>query len=138
MELVRVKSSHVASVGYDPDTRVIRVVFQDGGVYEYPEQGEQVFREMLAAASIGRFLRERLGAGRKIGDSVKLREGSRELFVVEPDECCCAKLSQSLGKGYQGKTWLCPKCGCEWVCDLYPIGAEHVSHWRPNPVIMVF
>lgn len=35
MDRTKVKSSHVAAVGYDPDSRRLHVEFHNGQVYEY-------------------------------------------------------------------------------------------------------
>ncbi len=47
-------SSSLASVGYDPDKRVLEIEFRDGQVYEYFDIPESLFTELLEAESSGR------------------------------------------------------------------------------------
>ncbi len=56
MERVPVSSSTLASVGYDPDGRVLEVRFRHGGVYQYLDVPADVYRELMAAASHGSYL----------------------------------------------------------------------------------
>jgi hypothetical protein len=53
---VQVSSSTLASVGYDPDRHVLEVEFQHGGVYQYLDVPADVYRELLAADSLGSYL----------------------------------------------------------------------------------
>ena len=60
MDRSAVESSSVASVGYDPASRVLEVEFQGGGVYRYLEVPPEIHAELLAADSIGRFVNQRV------------------------------------------------------------------------------
>ena len=51
-------SSNVASVGYEPYTMVLEVEYIHGGVYQYFDVPEGVYREMMASESIGKFLNQ--------------------------------------------------------------------------------
>lgn len=55
MEMVPVKSSNLASVGYDPDRKVLRVSFLNGKSFDYKSVRPTVFSELLAAESAGKF-----------------------------------------------------------------------------------
>lgn len=53
MRRVTVESSCIDSVGYDNE--VLEVRFNNGGVYRYFEVPAQLYRQLLAAESKGRF-----------------------------------------------------------------------------------
>lgn len=52
---VFVKSSNIASAGYNPYTRKMYIKFHRGGVYEYSEVPEQVWDEFMKAESHGQY-----------------------------------------------------------------------------------
>jgi len=54
--MVLVSSSHIDAVDWDEG--VLTVVFHDGGKYEYSDVPEGIYREMLAAPSVGQFFRQ--------------------------------------------------------------------------------
>jgi KTSC domain-containing protein len=54
----RVKSSVVASVGYDPQQRRLEVAFHNGRVYAYFEVPPSVYEELVTAESVGKFFNE--------------------------------------------------------------------------------
>lgn len=56
MNRTPVSSSHVASVGYDPNTMTLEVEFKDGSVYQYFDVPETVYQELMRASSIGQFM----------------------------------------------------------------------------------
>jgi len=56
MERIEVASSNVASIGYDPDARILDVEFNGGTVYRYHEVPSDVHSELMRADSIGRHL----------------------------------------------------------------------------------
>jgi len=56
MNRTPVSSSHVASVGYDPNTLTLEVEFNDGSVYQYFDVPETVYQELLRASSVGTFM----------------------------------------------------------------------------------
>ncbi|GAA0305537.1 KTSC domain-containing protein [Kineococcus aurantiacus] len=47
MQIHPVTSGNVASVGYDPDTRTLRVRFRSGGTYDYADVDVALFHQML-------------------------------------------------------------------------------------------
>jgi hypothetical protein len=53
-------STVIAATHYDADTAVLKVVFLSGMVYEYQGVPAQVYAEMRAARSKGKFLNERI------------------------------------------------------------------------------
>ena len=54
MERQSVVSSNIASLGYDPDSRVLEVEFKRGDVYQYLDVPETVYQRLLRATSVGR------------------------------------------------------------------------------------
>lgn len=54
MDRTAVKSSNIASVGYDAETRTLEVEFVNGSVHEYNGVEEWVHEELLRAYSVGR------------------------------------------------------------------------------------
>lgn len=57
MELVKVDSSMIYAVGYDPKAKELEVVFNTGGIYRYQGVPRKVYKELLAAESKGRYMR---------------------------------------------------------------------------------
>lgn len=55
MKRVAVVSSNLREVGYDPASSTLEVQFIDGRVYQYFDVPERVYRELLAASSVGQF-----------------------------------------------------------------------------------
>lgn len=54
------QSSNVARFGYDEETRVLKVEFKNGAVYDYYDVPEQVFNGMKSAASVGQYLAQQI------------------------------------------------------------------------------
>jgi len=50
----------VTSVGYDPDTTTLEVVFNHGGTYQYYEVSATKYADLMEADSIGHFVREHI------------------------------------------------------------------------------
>lgn len=60
-KLVRVESSSIDSVGYDPDSRRLFVRFvESGNAYVYSNVPKRVFDELLASNSKGRYFNEQI------------------------------------------------------------------------------
>lgn len=55
MQRARVESTMLRSVGYDPSTRVLELEFRNGRLYRYGEVDEEIYRELMAAPSKGRY-----------------------------------------------------------------------------------
>lgn len=47
MNMQSVTSTNVAAVGYDPASRLMRVAFQSGGLYDYYDVDPALFEQML-------------------------------------------------------------------------------------------
>jgi len=55
MEMVSVESSNIASVGFDPKQKLMRIQFIGGGLYEYAGATvEKHWQDLMAAASKGK------------------------------------------------------------------------------------
>lgn len=63
------KSSSIASVGYDPDTRTLEVQFTPtpyapkGAIYTYADVPPDVHADLLAAPSVGKFFHRAVKQG---------------------------------------------------------------------------
>lgn len=55
MQRQAVKSSNIASVGYDPAARVLEVEFRNGGTYHYHDVAPETHAQMVANDSVGTF-----------------------------------------------------------------------------------
>lgn len=55
MNRIPVKSSNLRSVGFDPNVKILEIEFTNGGVYEYYNVPESVYRELMAASSHGKY-----------------------------------------------------------------------------------
>jgi hypothetical protein len=53
MERQSVESSNLASIGYDSENEILEVEFNHGGVYQYFNVPENVFKELMNADSHG-------------------------------------------------------------------------------------
>lgn len=61
MTRIPVSSTSVASVGYDATTMTLQVEFKKSGyVYDYFEVPETVYRELLAAESVGTYVNQNI------------------------------------------------------------------------------
>lgn len=52
---VKVNSTAISKVSYDPDTRVLRIQFIQGAEYDYPEVPEVEFEKLISAPSVGKY-----------------------------------------------------------------------------------
>ncbi|HET6453536.1 MAG TPA: KTSC domain-containing protein [Armatimonadota bacterium] len=55
MERKAVRSTNVASVGYDPKNKVLEIAFKSGGVYQYSGVPVQRHQKLMKASSIGHY-----------------------------------------------------------------------------------
>jgi len=60
MERIPVKSSNVASVGYDEPTKTMEIKFKSGGVYQYSGVEPQTHADLMGAESIGKFVSQNI------------------------------------------------------------------------------
>ena len=58
MERTRVKSSVIAALAYNSKTRVLEVEFHGGRVYDYLDVPKDIYRDLLAVESIGKYFNE--------------------------------------------------------------------------------
>jgi len=59
LERKAVRSTNVASVGYDPKSKVLEIQFKSGGVYQYSGVPEKRYQSLMKASAIGSyFVRE--------------------------------------------------------------------------------
>ena len=56
MERIRVESSSVASVGYDPATFELEIEYRNGRTYRYQRVPIAAYRLLLQAPSIGEYV----------------------------------------------------------------------------------
>jgi len=50
-----VSSSNIASIGYDPTGRTLEIEFHSGGIYQYYEVSQNLYENLMAAASHGEY-----------------------------------------------------------------------------------
>lgn len=56
MERESVTSSNISSIGYDSDSETLEIEFLNGSMYQYFDIPEQVYQELMAADSHGKYL----------------------------------------------------------------------------------
>ncbi|MEW6214855.1 MAG: KTSC domain-containing protein [Nitrospirota bacterium] len=59
-KLIPVESSMIQAVGYNPKTRILEVVFNSGRTYRYEDVPLEVYKELMAADSKGRYMRSEI------------------------------------------------------------------------------
>lgn len=55
-EMIYVDSSNLEQVGYDSDAMELHVIFKEGALYVYSDVPQQIYEELLVAASKGSYL----------------------------------------------------------------------------------
>ena len=55
MEMIRVSSSAISAVGYDAQTRRMKITFVQGHTYDFCGVSQQVFDSLLRASSKGSY-----------------------------------------------------------------------------------
>lgn len=55
MKRSAIKSSNLASVGYNKSKKILEIEFTHGGVYQYFEVPGEVYSKLLSAESAGKF-----------------------------------------------------------------------------------
>jgi hypothetical protein len=56
MEMINVTSSNIASIGYDPETSILRVKFLKGSEYEYLGITPENHKGLMASETKGSYL----------------------------------------------------------------------------------
>ncbi len=57
MKLIPVESSMILAVGYDAGAKELEAVFSSGAVWRYCDVPRKIYRELLASASKGSYMR---------------------------------------------------------------------------------
>lgn len=60
MDRTPVRSSNIASIGYDPVEGILEVEFHDSGLYEYYRVPDSVHRGFVSAASPGTYFADHI------------------------------------------------------------------------------
>lgn len=60
MERVAVESSTIRTIGYNPETQVLEVEFNKGGVYQYLEVPPPQHEALMGATSKGQYLAQNI------------------------------------------------------------------------------
>lgn len=55
MQMIPVRSSAIEAVGYDPDTRRMRISFKQGRTYDFCGVPPDVYQGLMSAGSIGSY-----------------------------------------------------------------------------------
>lgn len=55
MKRTKVESSNIAAVGYDKEQQILEIEFNSKAVYQYFDVDSNVFDELMAAESHGRY-----------------------------------------------------------------------------------
>lgn len=63
MERESVKSSNLASVGYDSDSKTLEIEFNNGGLYQYFSVPESIYNGLMAASSKGSYFDQYIKKG---------------------------------------------------------------------------
>jgi hypothetical protein len=58
IDLIGVDSQMIAAAGYDPNARILIVLFNNGKAYEYYNVSQDVYEGLMAAESKGQYMRE--------------------------------------------------------------------------------
>lgn len=58
-----VESSHIASIGYDPDTETLEIEFHKGGTYQYSNFPENLWVEFENSESKGKYFHRNIRKG---------------------------------------------------------------------------
>jgi hypothetical protein len=56
MQRQHVSSSNVHSIGYDKDTQILEVEYNNGGIYEYSDVPASEYEALMLASSVGSYL----------------------------------------------------------------------------------
>jgi hypothetical protein len=60
MERQIVQSSNVRSIGYDYNTLILEIEFNNGRIYQYFNVPLEVYNSLMSASSIGKFLNSKI------------------------------------------------------------------------------
>lgn len=144
MEMIEVKSSNVAAIGYAPDVQLLRVRFHNGTTYDYPAVSADRYARLMATESKGKHLWEHFsGAVRSLADGGEIK--LKEPYVVGETPCeqtlketfaedsCCRRRLMAMDRAGL-RSWECPSCGCLWEWRM--IG--EIRHWAVREDILIW
>lgn len=60
LQMTKVKSSNIDSVGYEAESKTLHVIFQGGGHYTYKKVDPKLFDQLMKAPSIGSFIHQNI------------------------------------------------------------------------------
>ena len=60
MKMIRVNSSAIIAVGYDPQTRRMKIKFSQGDTYDFCGVPEHIFQGLLRAGSKGTYYNDHI------------------------------------------------------------------------------
>lgn len=63
MQLKPVSSSNLKAVGYDAETKTLQIEFLNGGLYEYYNIPENIYKGLMAASSHGSYFDQHIKKG---------------------------------------------------------------------------
>ncbi len=55
VEMGSVKSSNIKTIGYNQEHKLVRVEFNNGGIYDYKEVPQEIFEEFKKSESVGSY-----------------------------------------------------------------------------------
>lgn len=55
MNLIAIQSTSIAFIGYEPETLTLRIVFREGGTYDYHGVPEMVYQQFISSPSKGKY-----------------------------------------------------------------------------------
>ena len=55
-----VQSSNIASIGYDKESKTLEIEFLNGGIYQYNDVSENIYKRLMSAESKGKFFITRI------------------------------------------------------------------------------
>jgi hypothetical protein len=60
MDRIKLNSSSISEVGFDPASNTLEVVFADGRLYQYFDVPQHVYDQLIAAASPGQYFHQEI------------------------------------------------------------------------------
>ncbi len=60
MEMISVSSSAISAIGYDPDSRRMKIKFKQGETYDFCNVPEHIFNGLLSASSKGTYYNDHI------------------------------------------------------------------------------
>jgi hypothetical protein len=70
MNRISVESSNIESIGYDSNSKILEIEFNDHSVYRYYEVPEDVYDELMASESKGSYFFRKIKGGHNQSNSL--------------------------------------------------------------------